>query len=62
MRCLQDQQGKLHWAARLQQQLWQEATPQRVRDCVTAPLAEEWVFRACMLPLLLHEVSILSCP
>ena len=35
-------------------------TPRAVRDYLVAPLAEEWVFRACMLPLLLAQV-LLAC-
>lgn len=28
-----------------------------IRDCVVAPLSEEWCFRACMVPLLSLEVQ-----
>jgi hypothetical protein len=27
-----------------------------VRDCIVAPITEEWCFRACMVPLLWMEV------
>lgn len=40
---------------------WQEAgkTPllHQVRDLVVSPVAEEWCFRACMLPLLWMQVG-----
>ena len=33
------------------------ATPQAAREYLIAPLAEEFVFRACMLPLLLAQAG-----
>ena len=39
----------------------QVITTQRVRDYAIAPVAEEWAFRACMLPLLLCGVSTKLC-
>lgn len=42
--------------ARCQHTLWQPKTIHTARDVLVAPLAEEWVFRACMVPLLWLQV------
>jgi hypothetical protein len=42
-----------------QQQSWislRAPSIHSVRDCVVAPITEEWCFRACMVPLLWMEV------
>lgn len=50
----------LHWVEqeRRQQEWFSPGRPSihSIRDCVVAPVTEEWCFRACMVPLLWMEV------
>jgi prenyl protein peptidase len=57
----------LWWATAEQQNTLRERLAARLcgipglivtRDCVIAPLAEEWCFRACMVPLLWLKVGV----
>ncbi|KAF6260969.1 hypothetical protein COO60DRAFT_830788 [Scenedesmus sp. NREL 46B-D3] len=62
---------QLHFQCQQQQQPQQQQQQQRcirfrrpsihsVRDCIVAPVTEEWCFRACMVPLLWMEGAQLS--
>jgi hypothetical protein len=55
-------QLQMQWELRQQQQQQQwfglkAPSIHSVRDCIVAPITEEWCFRACMVPLLWMEVS-----